>query len=152
MRLPDGHLQPVLSFDSRNGEDEMIHNSRGLTADPGQSKVVGSLAPDESKPTTVVGPRDHTGDAVCARSFSPADAEAWDQLVQRSINGTFLHSRRFLSYHGDRFRDRSVIFTIGSSLIVGVLPAALDPADEETVVSHPGATYGGIVHDGTLQG
>jgi hypothetical protein len=124
----------------------MLRNSRGLTADPGQSNVVGP------KLMTVVRPQDHATDPVCARTFSPADAEAWDRLVQRSINGTFLHSRRFLSYHGDRFRDRSVIFTIGGGPIVGVLPAALDPADDQSVVSHPGATYGGIVHDGTLQG
>jgi hypothetical protein len=35
---------------------------------------------------------------------------------------------------------------------VGVLPAAVDPADPRRVVSHPGATFGGIVHDGAMAG
>jgi hypothetical protein len=35
--------------------------------------------------------------------------------------------------------------------LVGVLPAAADLADRETVVSHPGATYGGIVHGRRLR-
>ena len=35
---------------------------------------------------------------------------------------------------------------------VGVFPAAEDPGDPAIVVSHPGLTYGGIVHDGSLRG
>jgi hypothetical protein len=33
-----------------------------------------------------------------------------------------------------------------------VFPAAEDPADPLTVVSHPGLTYGGLVHDGSVTG
>jgi hypothetical protein len=33
-----------------------------------------------------------------------------------------------------------------------VFPAALDPAQEDVVVTHPGLTYGGIVHAGFLRG
>jgi hypothetical protein len=36
--------------------------------------------------------------------------------------------------------------------MVAVFPAALDPNDASTVVSHPGITYGGLVHDGSLGG
>jgi hypothetical protein len=40
----------------------------------------------------------------------------------------------------------------GRGRLVGVLPTAEDPHDPTTVVSHPGITYGGIVHDGSLRG
>lgn len=35
---------------------------------------------------------------------------------------------------------------------VGVFPAALQPGDEHCVVSHPGLTYGGLLHEGGLGG
>ncbi|HEV2072377.1 MAG TPA: GNAT family N-acetyltransferase, partial [Thermomicrobiales bacterium] len=34
----------------------------------------------------------------------------------------------------------------------GVFPAALDPGRTDTVASHPGLSYGGLVHNGALQG
>jgi hypothetical protein len=45
------------------------------------------------------------------RDYLPDQAAAWDDLVARSVNGTMLHTRRYLSYHGDRFRDRSLLIT-----------------------------------------
>jgi hypothetical protein len=36
--------------------------------------------------------------------------------------------------------------------LLGVFPAALSPDDASVVVSHPGATYGGVVHGGKLAG
>lgn len=131
----------------------MHHSAMGSTAQSDTRTRVRWRTPD-TQPivTTVVRPCADARDAVRARLFTPADAEAWDELVQRSTNGTFLHTRRFLGYHGDRFRDCSVVFTVATGDLVGVLPAALDPADDRIVVSHPGATYGGVVHDGTLRG
>ncbi len=85
------------------------------------------------------------------RQFRPEDAVAWEALVEKSLTGTFLHTRRFLSYHGERFRDLSVCLYDGGDL-VGVLPAAVDPGHEGVVTSHPGATYGGVIHDGRLRG
>jgi Acetyltransferase (GNAT) domain len=90
--------------------------------------------------------------AGLARAYRPDDAAAWDDLVARSVNGTILHTRRFLAYHGDRFRDRSLVVTKSNGKLAGVLPAAEDPADRSVVTSHPGLTYGGLVHDGTLYG
>jgi len=87
-----------------------------------------------------------------SRPYTAEDAEAWDDLVARSVNGTMLHTRRFLGYHGDRFRDRSLVITKSNGKLCGVLPAAEDPADAALVSSHPGLTYGGLVHDGTLYG
>jgi len=86
------------------------------------------------------------------RGYDPADAEAWEKLIGRSCNGTFLHMRRFLSYHGDRFRDRSLMLEDRHGHVVGVFPAAESPADAQVVVSHPGLSYGGVVHDGSIRG
>lgn len=83
--------------------------------------------------------------------FDNSSAEVWDALVLRSINGTFLHTRKFLSYHGCRFKDLSVVINF-NGVPVGVFAAAYSPFDSLMVVSHPGLTYGGIVHDGGLSG
>jgi hypothetical protein len=86
------------------------------------------------------------------RSYGPEDARGWEDLVTRACNGTFLHTRRFISYHGDRFRDRSLVLENRRGRIVGVFPAAEAPADPEMIISHPGLTYGGVVHDGSVRG
>jgi hypothetical protein len=86
------------------------------------------------------------------RSYDPGLACGWEDLVARACNGTFLHTRRFISYHGDRFHDRSLVLENRRGRIVGVFPAAEDPADPGMIVSHPGLTYGGVVHDGSVRG
>ncbi len=86
------------------------------------------------------------------QSYQPAHAAAWDDLVRRSCNGTFLHTRRFLSYHGDRFLDRSLVLEDRRGRVTGVFPAAVSPGSPEMIVSHPGLTYGGLVHDGSIRG
>jgi hypothetical protein len=63
--------------------------------------------------------------------------------------GTMLHTRAFLGYHGERFEDASLALLDGDRLM-GVLPAAR--GGEGLVVSHPGATFAGLVHDGCLGG
>jgi len=74
--------------------------------------------------------------------YDKADAEAWDALVDSSSSTTFQHSRRFLDYHGERFRDASLTFRDNGRLIA-VWPAAAGGQGE--VVSHPGAVHGGLV-------
>ena len=68
----------------------------------------------------------------------------WDKFIDNCPSATFLHSRKFLAYHQDRFSDTSLMIYKEDTL-VGVLPAALDPHDQFTVVSHPGITYGGLL-------
>jgi hypothetical protein len=85
-------------------------------------------------------------------SYGPEHACEWEDLVARACNGTFLHTRRFISYHGDRFRDRSLVLKNRRERIVGVFPAAEAPDDPHVIISHPGLTYGGIVHDGSVRG
>ncbi len=89
---------------------------------------------------------------VAVRRYREEDAELWDTLTAESWNGTFLHQRRFLAYHGERFQDLSLVVEDDRGRIVGVFPAALDPGRTDTVVSHPGLSYGGLVHNGALRG
>ena len=84
--------------------------------------------------------------------YTGDDAAEWDEFVVDAPMATFLHSRRFLGYHGDRFSDQSLLLRDPRSRLVGVFPAATDPTDERRVVSHPGITYGGVVHRGLLGG
>lgn len=74
-------------------------------------------------------------------SYTPALADAWNDLVLCSRNGTFLLDRRFMDYHSDRFTDASLLFYRGKRLI-GLLPAS---AHDTSVVSHGGLTYGGFI-------
>ena len=85
------------------------------------------------------------------RAYEAADAERWDTLCAEAHGATFLHTRRFLSYHGERFTDRSLIFEDGARWL-GVLPAAQSLSQPDHVVSHPGITYGGLLHGGALRG
>jgi hypothetical protein len=79
------------------------------------------------------------------RPYTEADAGEWDALVRESACGTFLHTRRFLSYHGKRFTDCSMICEDSKGDIAAVMPAALKPDNPASVASHPGATYGGLL-------
>jgi hypothetical protein len=87
-----------------------------------------------------------------ATPFTPDGAERWDELAGLAPMATFLHTRRFLSYHGDGLEDASVVLTDERGGWRAVLPAARDRADPLCVVSHPGATFGGLVHDGGVNG
>lgn len=86
-----------------------------------------------------------------ARLFLPGDAARWDEFCARAHGATFLHSRRYLSYHSDRFVDQSIVFETGGDWL-GIIPAARHPAEPDVVVSHPGLTYGGVLHHGRLRG
>lgn len=86
------------------------------------------------------------------RPFESKDAAEWDDFCEGAVNATLLHTRRYLGYHGDRFRDESRILEDDKRRIIGIFPAARDPDDDTCVVSHPGVTYGGIVHGGRLAG
>jgi len=84
---------------------------------------------------------------VTLLTFQPQDEQDWDAFIAKSAQGTFLQTRRFLSYHGDRFEDCSLLFKDDKERIRAVLPAARSLSDPETVVSHPGTTYGALLHD-----
>ncbi len=86
---------------------------------------------------------------VCA--YAQEHESEWEAFCANAVNATFLHTRRFLSYHGDRLKDASLLLKDDGKL-VGVFSAAEAPSEPGLVVSHPGATYGGIVDQGRLRG
>ncbi len=89
--------------------------------------------------------------SIEVRSYCEEDGLVWDDFSRLAENSTFLHSRLFLSYHGNRFEDQSaMVFRAGK--LAGLFPAATHPKEGDTVVSHPGITYGGLVHKGALSG
>jgi hypothetical protein len=77
--------------------------------------------------------------------------DEWDEFCKNTIQGTFLHTRKFLSYHKDKFLDHSLILR-SDDKIIGLFAAAEHPTDKKTIVSHPGITYGGVLHAGDLYG
>lgn len=84
-------------------------------------------------------------------SYKSDHESLWDSWCENAGNATFLHTRQFLSYHGERFDDASALI-FESGRLVGVIPASRALHDSTLVVSHAGATYGGIVHQGWLNG
>lgn len=88
---------------------------------------------------------------ISVRPYVPNDADAWDAFCKDALQATLLHTRRFLLYHGDRFTDRSLIIEEAGKWI-GLFPAALSPSETTNIVSHPGITYGGLLHQGGLRG
>lgn len=80
--------------------------------------------------------------AIYNKSFS----EDWNKFIKSSKNGTFLSNRHFLKYHKDRISDFSLIFLIKNKV------CALLPANriENTLFSHSGLTYGGLILDHTV--
>lgn len=80
------------------------------------------------------------------KSYSKELENEWDKFVRSSVNGTFMQERKFLSYHPlDRFSDHSLIF-MEDNRIIAVLPAAIvQQEDKRILVSHPGASHGGLI-------
>ena len=73
--------------------------------------------------------------------YTSEKADEWNAFVAESKNGTFLFDRRYMDYHADRFRDYSLMFYVGRRLLA-VLPAHISG---DTLCSHNGLTYGGLV-------
>jgi hypothetical protein len=71
----------------------------------------------------------------------------WDAFVNESDNATIFHTRRFLSYHPEgRFRDNSLVFYKKGEVLALFPAAVLNTAEGESLVSHPGTSYGGFVY------
>ena len=71
----------------------------------------------------------------------------WDQYVLNSNNGTIFHLRKFLSYHEDRaFQDSSLIFSENNQIIALFTGAII----QDSLHSHPGASFGGFVYNNIL--
>ena len=84
--------------------------------------------------------------ALLVRAFESSDRPIWDELVRRSRVRHFLFERAFMGYHADRFPDHSLI--IGDpNRPLALLPASIDG---DTVTSHAGLTFGGLIGDHAL--
>ena len=70
----------------------------------------------------------------------------WDQIVNESKNGNFLHLRDYIGYHSHRFEEQSII------ILKQGRPVAIFPCNRvnETIVSHSGITYGGLIYQKTF--
>jgi hypothetical protein len=80
---------------------------------------------------------------VSVARYQEEHKRLWDEFVSQSKNGVFLFQRDYMEYHADRFADHSLMFFAGDRLIA-VMPAN---RDGETVLSHAGLTFGGVVSD-----
>lgn len=65
----------------------------------------------------------------------------WNAFISKAKNATFLFHRNYMEYHSDRFEDFSLM-VYDEKKLVAVLPAN---RVGETVYSHQGLTYGGLV-------
>lgn len=66
----------------------------------------------------------------------------WDEFVlNESINGIIYHTQNFLSYHGNRFIDSSIII-FDNKKMIGVFPCCIY---NNEFYSHKGSTCGGLV-------
>ncbi len=81
------------------------------------------------------------------------DTGEWESFWKTAVNGTLFHSLKFLSYHPkDRFNSHHLVFRRKNNL-AGILAAAIiDEKDgSRSLVSHPGASYGGPAWSKDLQ-
>lgn len=79
------------------------------------------------------------------RRYTPKDADAWNNFVWNSRQGTFLFDRNYMDYHHDRFHDHSLMFFHNGKLYA-ILPANETFEDNKKILySHQGLTYGGLL-------
>lgn len=75
--------------------------------------------------------------------YTPEMQCEWNAFVERSRQGTFLLDRNYMDYHHDRFADSSLVVR-HKGRIYALLPAN---KEGDTLWSHQGLTYGGLITD-----
>ena len=73
--------------------------------------------------------------------------QLWNTFISEAKNATFLFQRDFMEYHSNRFVEYSLL-VFKAETLVAVLPAN---REGETVHSHQGLTYGGLVVKDSLK-
>jgi len=78
---------------------------------------------------------------------SARQLDGWDDRVAQSVNGTIFHCRRFLSYHGDKFRnaERFLVALDGSSIKAQIALTVSEDGGGRVARSPYGASYGSFV-------
>ena len=79
--------------------------------------------------------------AYIVKRYTTDQQILWDNFVDSSRNGTFLHKRGYMDYHSHRFTDYSLMFYRGEEL-VAIVPAHIK---DNCFCSHNGLTYGGML-------
>ncbi|MEP6928963.1 MAG: FemAB family protein [Flavobacterium sp.] len=81
------------------------------------------------------------------KKYDQNDFVIWNDFIVKSKNATFLFHRDFMEYHKDRFDDFSLL-VYKDQKVVAVLPAN---KRDNSVYSHQGLTYGGLVFSHKLR-
>ncbi len=78
--------------------------------------------------------------------YKDSEEKEWDSFVLNgSMNGTFLQTRKFINYHAPgRFSDCSVCVRKGNQLVAVVLACEVAEDGLKTFFAHKGTTFGGI--------
>lgn len=66
----------------------------------------------------------------------------WDDVVNKSKNGNFMHQRDYVDYHSHRFNEQSVIVLKQGKAVAVFLCNLID----NQIVSYGGLTYGGLIY------
>ena len=84
--------------------------------------------------------------ALTVQYYESAMEAEWDDFVlNKSMNGTFLQTRKFINYHPEgRFADRSLCIRKGNELVATILACELEDEGKRTFFAHKGTTFGGI--------
>ena len=78
------------------------------------------------------------------QQYNGNEAEWDDFIFNRSMNGTFLQTRKFLNYHAEgKFRDASICVRKGEELVAAISACEIED-NGKVFFAHKGSTYGGI--------
>ncbi|QXW17944.1 GNAT family N-acetyltransferase [Comamonas aquatica] len=79
---------------------------------------------------------------IIAKPYSKDLKDQWNDFVDNAVNGHFMFNRDFMEYHSDRFQDASILFFGEDDSLLAIFPAN---KYENTLCSHQGLTFGGII-------
>ena len=80
---------------------------------------------------------------LSVKQYHESNYKQWNAFIGQAKNATFLFHRDFMEYHKERFEDYSLM-VFENEKLVAILPAN---RAEDTVFSHRGLTYGGLVYN-----
>jgi hypothetical protein len=80
--------------------------------------------------------------ALSIERYSGNEKEWDDFILNKSMNGTFIQTRRFINYHHEgKFNDHSLCIRKGNELVAALLACELSG---RVFVAHQGTTFGGL--------
>jgi hypothetical protein len=80
------------------------------------------------------------------KSFNPQQKSIWNDFVARHAPESFLLTREYVSYHENIYADRSLLVYDAAGVLIAIFPCADIPNCSGAIASHPGLTYGGLIH------